>query len=95
MDNSLEGDEIRTQIHGLRREFKIDDDLTEPVPDYEDFKQRLEHLKYAGRLASQEPEATLKTSVIDTPGANDDESSVADPAAESSPNTSENTILAR
>lgn len=64
LDNSLEGDEIRTQIYAMRRDFKIDDDVTQPVPDYPKFKERLEHLKYAGRLATQQTEPATPAAAL-------------------------------
>ena len=57
LDNSQESDHIRAEISGLRRDFKVEDDVTEPVPNYGQFKDRLDKLKYAGRLATQESEA--------------------------------------
>jgi predicted ATPase len=62
LDNSAEADEIRLQIQSLRRDFKIDDNLTEPVEGYTTFRERLESLRYAGRLATQE--ATLQEAAI-------------------------------
>jgi len=59
LDNSLEADEIRMQLHALRRDFKIEDDVTQLIPDYAKFKDRLENLKYAGRIATQREERAV------------------------------------
>jgi hypothetical protein len=53
LDNSEEADEIRTELQSLRRDFKIDEDPTEAIEDYDRFRQRLERMRYAGRLATQ------------------------------------------
>lgn len=55
LDNSEEADEITRELQSLRRDFRIDDDLTEGVDDYQRFRDRLEQLRYAGRLATQQP----------------------------------------
>jgi hypothetical protein len=36
----------------LRRNFEIDDDMTQPIKDYKKFTEGLEQVKYAGRLAT-------------------------------------------
>jgi hypothetical protein len=54
LKETSESDEIRFEIARLRREFKIDEDVTELVDEYEKFKQRLEHLTYVGVLSAQE-----------------------------------------
>lgn len=56
LDDSIESDEIRTELQRLRREFKLKDDLTEEIRDYDQFKHKLQHLRYVGRLATQDPE---------------------------------------
>ena len=54
LDNSVEADAIRIEIGALRRDFKINDHLTEPIEDYDRFKERLEHLRYSARLTAQD-----------------------------------------
>jgi hypothetical protein len=61
LDKTLESDEIRNEVQRLRRDFQLDVDPKEPVADLEAFKQQLERLKDAGRLASQEPSSTAAT----------------------------------
>jgi hypothetical protein len=67
LDSSLEADEIRTQLRAIRRDFKVEEDITQPVPDYPRFKERLENLKYAGRLATQTLEVDHLTAVGHSP----------------------------
>jgi hypothetical protein len=72
LDNSEEADEIKRAIQSLRRDFKIDDQLSEPVEDYRNFLDRLESVRYAGRLATQEPilqEAGFEERSASTPSA--------------------------
>lgn len=54
LDDSEESDAIKTAIQSLRREFKIDEGLTEDVPDYSRFRDALDGVRYAARLANQE-----------------------------------------
>lgn len=56
LDEGPESDPVRIAIMGLRREFSIDDDMTQPIYQYDKFQDGLERIKYAGRLASQELE---------------------------------------
>ncbi len=57
LDDTPEADKTRAEMSTLRRDFKIDEDLTKPVDGYPKFKERLEKLTYIGRLAAQEREA--------------------------------------
>jgi predicted ATPase len=56
LDDGPESDPVRIAIMNLRREFRIDDDMTRPIEGYEKFKEGLERVKYAGRIATQEPD---------------------------------------
>jgi hypothetical protein len=53
LDNSQEADEIRIELQALRRDFKIDDDPADAIEDYDRFRDRLERMRYAGRMATQ------------------------------------------
>lgn len=53
LDDSAEADEIRLKIQSLQRDFKINENLTEPVENYSQFCDRLEEVQYAGRIATQ------------------------------------------
>lgn len=53
-DNTSEGDQIRIQVGALRREFELDENLTDPVPRFDVFRQRLRGLQYQERFANQD-----------------------------------------
>lgn len=57
LDDTSESDHIRLEMQSLRRDFRIDDDLTAAIEDYPNFVERLQGLKYAARLATQDPNA--------------------------------------
>ncbi len=48
-----ESDSVRLVIMTLRRTYEIDDDMTQPIKDYEKFKE-VELIRYAGRIAKQD-----------------------------------------
>ena len=54
LDNSRDADDLRIELAEIRREFKIDDEPTREIDDYEDFKTRLTGVQYASRLATQD-----------------------------------------
>ena len=53
LDNSEESDAIRAELQSLRRDFKLDEAPSDPIDDYKTFRDRLESVRYAGRLATQ------------------------------------------
>lgn len=53
LDDSIESDEVRIAIQAIRRDFQLESDMTEPVNDYAKFREKLELVKYAGKLATQ------------------------------------------
>lgn len=55
LDDSDEADEIKKQIQALQRDFKIAESLTDPIDNYPIFRERLEKIRYAGRLGTQAP----------------------------------------
>lgn len=55
-DDSKESDEARRELQSIRRDFQLKDSGNLLVEPYADFRERLERLKYAGRLATQEPD---------------------------------------
>ncbi len=63
LDQTFESDEVRNQVQRLRREFQLDINLTEPIRDLATFKEQLERLRYAGRLATQERIGEASTAV--------------------------------
>ena len=54
LDDGPESDSVRLAIMRLRRSYEIDDDMTESIQNYEKFKEGLELIRYAGRIATQE-----------------------------------------
>ena len=56
LDDSLEGDQIRTELKELRREFTLEEEVTRKVEDYNDLKERLVGIRYAPLRAVQEKE---------------------------------------
>jgi energy-coupling factor transporter ATP-binding protein EcfA2 len=55
LDDSVQSDQAKLEINGLRRDFCLETDVTKPIDDYKNFRERLERVKYAGQLAAQEP----------------------------------------
>ena len=58
LDGSPESDFARSEIQKLRRDFQLSEDLFQTVPRFENFKQGLDRIKYAGVMASKEPTIT-------------------------------------
>ena len=56
LDESPESDRIRREIDNIRRTHDLNTDLVKLIEHYEQFKEGLERIKYAGLLASQESE---------------------------------------
>jgi hypothetical protein len=54
LDDSSQSDQAKLEINGLRRDFSLETDVTKTIDDYVKFKETLERVKYAGRLAAQE-----------------------------------------
>jgi hypothetical protein len=54
LDDSSQSDQAKLEINGLRRDFSLETDVTKPIEDYGKFRETLERVKYAGRLAAQE-----------------------------------------
>lgn len=54
LDDTADGDERRSALAQIRREFLIDAEPTKPVPNYEDFRLKLGALPYQERLAHQD-----------------------------------------
>ena len=72
LDDSLEGDEIRTALNKLRREFTLDEDVTHVVGDYETLKEHLVGIRYAPLRAVQEQNVEDTDGGVDGTGAADD-----------------------
>jgi hypothetical protein len=53
-ENSPESDPVRLEIQRVRREYKLEVDLTKQLDDFDAFKSALEKIQYAPRNATQE-----------------------------------------
>jgi energy-coupling factor transporter ATP-binding protein EcfA2 len=67
LDDTEGSDRTRLEVQRLRREFKLDEDLTEPIERFDEFRERVAALRYQERLAHQE--AASATPPIERPGA--------------------------
>lgn len=56
LDSSLESEAVVIGLQRLRRDFRLDVDVTEPIQDYAQFRNRLDSIKYLGRLVTQAPD---------------------------------------
>ncbi|MBW4705171.1 AAA family ATPase [Micromonospora sp. RL09-050-HVF-A] len=46
LDNSIDAEDLRSQIRSVRRDFTLDDEPTEPIPDFPGFRGALDKLVY-------------------------------------------------
>jgi predicted ATPase len=72
LENSDAGDRIRLAAEKLRRDFELDEDLTEPIGRYEEFRDRVEGLRYEERLATQNPKVVVPVPVAEAPAGQPD-----------------------
>ncbi|HEX7948885.1 MAG TPA: hypothetical protein VF494_00945 [Candidatus Limnocylindrales bacterium] len=82
VENSDAGDQVRLKAEKLRRDFLLDVDLTEKIDRYEEFLEGVRGLRYAPRIATQDPK-TVVPSVREVPAA---EAAAEAPAATSTAN---------
>lgn len=54
VDNTVEGDRVKSLAVALRREFSLDENLTDPIENYSDFRDRVRAFRYAERLDKQQ-----------------------------------------
>ena len=54
LDDNQESDKIKIAVAAMRRDFQLEEDVTEPVPRYHKFKDSLEAVRYAERLSLEE-----------------------------------------
>jgi predicted ATPase len=81
LDDGPESDPVRLAIMGLRRSYEIDDDMTQPIKDYERFREGLELIRYAGRIATQESASEGNEKPETTPFTGEPQSQVLEKAA--------------
>jgi hypothetical protein len=77
VETSDEGDRVRLLAAKLYRDFELDEDLTKPIDRYEEFRERVEALRYEERLTKQDPKV-----VVEQPTTKDDVAKRADASAE-------------
>lgn len=53
-DESMTGDAVRSAANALRRDFELEVDPLKLIEGFDEFTSRLEGIRYAGRLASQQ-----------------------------------------
>lgn len=58
VDNSEDGDRVKLLAEKLRREFGLDESLTEPIERFDEFRERVSALRYQERFAKQEVKVT-------------------------------------
>ena len=59
--DSTEGDRLKWSAVSIRRDFNLDENLTEPVENYAEFLDRVKELQYTERLAKQVADGDLNT----------------------------------
>lgn len=62
LEGSEEGDRVRVLTAKLQRDFALGEDLSEPIDRYDEFKERVDALRYHERLAKQDPQVFLEAS---------------------------------
>lgn len=53
LDDTTDSDAIRIVLQQIKREHALDREVTRPIDSFDEFRQRLEQLRYAGRLVTQ------------------------------------------
>lgn len=61
LEDSEAGDRARLAVEKIRRDFVLDEDLTRPIDAFDEFRDRIEGLRYEERLATQESQTLLPT----------------------------------
>jgi hypothetical protein len=59
VETSDQGDRVRLLAAKLHRDFELDEDLTKPIGRYEEFRERVEALRYEERLTKQDPRVVV------------------------------------
>ncbi|ODB80637.1 MULTISPECIES: hypothetical protein [Micromonospora] len=54
LDSSVDAEDLKSQIRGVRRDFTLDDEPTEPIPDFPGFRSALDKLVYREINEAQE-----------------------------------------
>lgn len=59
VESSDEGDRVKLSALKLRRDFELDENLTEPINRYEEFRERVQALRYEDRIAKQDDKVVV------------------------------------
>ena len=62
----MEGDRLKLSATAIRRDFNLDEKLTEPVDRYGDFLDRVKALRYAERFSKLAADGDIATTQHDT-----------------------------
>lgn len=59
VESSDEGDRVKLSALKVRRDFELDENLTEPINRYEEFCERVQALRYEERIAKQDDKVSV------------------------------------
>lgn len=59
VENTEEGDRVKLHASRLVRDFKLDENLAEPIERFDVFREEVESLRYEERLAKQDPTTVI------------------------------------
>jgi predicted ATPase len=64
IEDSEEGDRVRILMERLRRDFELDENLTDPIDRFDDFRERVEALQYEERFVKQEVKVVVAETAL-------------------------------
>lgn len=64
VESSEEGDRVKLSALKLRRDFELDENLTEPIDRYQEFRERVQALRYEERIAKQDDNVVVGDSAV-------------------------------
>lgn len=67
VETSDEGDQVKLSALKLRRDFELDENLTQPIDRYEEFRERVQALRYEERIAKQDDKVVVDDSAFGEP----------------------------
>src|SRR5690606_34475812 len=67
VESSDEGDRVKLSALRLRRDFELDENLREPIDRYEEFRERVQALRYEERIAKQDDKVVVDDSAMGQP----------------------------
>jgi energy-coupling factor transporter ATP-binding protein EcfA2 len=60
VEDSDAGERVKLKAAAMRRDFHLDEDLTKPIENFPDFRERVRALRYEERLASQDDKVVAR-----------------------------------